>query len=114
MTLQWRQRWWWEEEEGQEEVQWEWLPPPPSLKLNKWPWLLVSNQSGCKRQGRVSIKNLIAEMLREENPDWTLKDPQPLINIHPSRHGDAAGDQIKERRAVTTAQCVGCDIDVEV
>lgn len=30
-------------------------------------------------------------MLREENPDWTLKDPQPLINIHPSRHGDAAG-----------------------
>lgn len=75
----------------------------PSLKFNKWPRLLVSNQRGCERQGRLSIKNLIAEMLREENPDWTLKDPQPLINIHLSRHGDAAGDQIKEHMAITTA-----------
>lgn len=75
----------------------EWFPPPPSLKFNKWPRLLVSNQRGCERQGRVSIKNLIAEMLREENPDWTLKDPQPLINIHPSGHGGAAGSFRKRK-----------------
>lgn len=75
----------------------EWFPPPPSLKFNKWPRLLVSNQRGCERQGRVSIKNLKAEMLREENPDWTLKDPQPLINIHPSGHGGAAGSFRKRK-----------------
>lgn len=36
-------------------------------------------------------------MLREENPDWTLKDPQPLINIHPSGHGGAAGSFRKRK-----------------